>query len=130
MDFENHDDTFTLHYPGPSNETTLIQMLRTHAWKFRGLPVPAYAIPAAPLITSIKNGNQLCWRGAVAAGKYSVERSVSGSGGPWTVICDQCATDFDTPWVDKTKPSGTVYYRVRGYSVDGKPGSYSPVYTS
>jgi mannan endo-1,4-beta-mannosidase len=39
------------------------------------------------------------WRGSAGAVKYSVERSPKATE-PWILVCDKCATDADTPWVD------------------------------
>jgi len=58
--------------------------------------------------------------------RYSVERS-NNPNGDWVVVCDQCVTDFELPWIDNTQPSTKVYYRVRGFNLDGKPGPYSPI---
>lgn len=126
--FVGHNDGYTLHYPGDTTDMrTRVQLLVAHAYRMRGIaPVPLPA-PIAPLITSI-SGNRIAWRGAALAVAYSVERSTSGASGPWIVICNKCATDNDTPWLDSSVPTGNVWYRVRGYNQTGAAGPYSPVY--
>jgi len=128
--FVPQGEHFTLQYPGNTpNIRSRVQELVTHAYAMQGLPVPSGEEPGQPLITSVKR-NAITWRGAYGADEYTVERSTIGAGGPWTVICNQCATDNDTPWVDQSRPSGSVWYRVRGYSVSGVAGAYSGVYSS
>ncbi len=134
----SHDDThgfapqgeqYALHYPGETPDIRVrIALLRAHAYAMQGLPLAAAAIPGKPTITSI-NGKSIDWRGAFGAATYSVERSTDGISGPWVVICNRCATDESTPWQDVNQPSGIVAYRIRGYSVSGVPGPYSPIYS-
>jgi len=122
--FVQHSDTFTVHYPGDNAKMISdVRELRHHAFKMRGIQTPKHKLPSTPLITSIK-GKQIAWRGASVAVNYSVERS-NNSSGPWTVICNQCATDNQTPWVDNSQPSGSSWYRVRGFNADGESGPYS-----
>jgi len=104
-----------------------VQRLPAHAYAMRGLAVPDQAIPGTPLITDVRS-DEITWQGAVGADTYSVERSTQGPQGPWTEICHRCATDHSTPWRDATQPGSVIDYRVRGYSVAGVPGPYSPVY--
>lgn len=126
--FVQHDEHYTLHYPGNTPDMrSQISLLRAHAYAMQGLPVPTDTSPSAPYITAV-NGKAITWRGAFGAARYTVDRSTQGANGPWTVICDRCATDFSTPWVDASRPSGTVAYRVRGYSVSGIQGPYSNVF--
>lgn len=96
------------------------EVLRTHAFEIAGGAVPPHAIPAAPLITTLGMG-LIAWRGSAGAVKYTIERKDSDST-PWQVICDQCATDADTPWIDP-KPATGIFgakYRVTAYNADGK----------
>ncbi len=120
---------YELFYPGNDSDTrTRAQTLRTHAYHMAGQStVPAHMIPEAPIVTSV-NGSAVYWRGVAAADTYSVERATTGNNGPWTVVCNRCATDFSTPWSDPSQPSGSLWYRVRAYNLDGTAGSYSPVY--
>ena len=128
--FVQHKEHFTLHYPGDTPDMrSRVRLLCAHAYAMRGLPVPTTNPPEAPSIPSVI-GNALAWRGAVGADTYTVERSTVGAGGPWTVVCNRCATDNDIPWIDVSKPAGRVRYRVKGYTVSGIPGPYSDVYQS
>lgn len=105
--------------------TARAELLRAHAFEMAGLPVPAHAIPPPPLITTQGLG-VLGWRGSAGAVKYSIERKDSDTG-PWQLICDKCATDADTPWVDP-KPARAlfgVHYRVTAYNADGKASAPS-----
>ena len=69
----------------------------------------------------------LAWRGSTDASAYTVLRSQSGPNGPWSTICDRCATDNDTPWTDTSTPTGTVWYKVVPFSPNGMRGPASPV---
>jgi mannan endo-1,4-beta-mannosidase len=96
------------------------ELLRTHAFEMAGGPVPAHAIPPAPVVT-FEGGGAVAWRGSAGAVKYSIERKDNDTA-PWTVICDKCATDADSPWVDP-KPTVSFFganYRVTAYNADGK----------
>lgn len=126
--FVYHNEHFALHYPGDTPDMRKrVFLLTAHAYAMRGLAVPTTATPGIPLITAL-HSNRITWRGAVGSDTYSVERSTQRPQGPWTEICHRCATDLSTPWRDSDQPLGTVLYRVRGYSVAGVPGLYSPVY--
>ncbi|NIK69474.1 carbohydrate binding domain-containing protein [Paenibacillus sp. BK720] len=133
--YKVHNDGFTIYYPGTTTDMrTKAQQLRNHAYAMRGISVPAAGVPDAPLITGHQASGgkvQLKWRGAAAADKYTVERATAGASGPWTVVCNQCATDTSTPWTDSTSVSGTAYwYRVKAHNLAGVAGSYSPVYAT
>jgi mannan endo-1,4-beta-mannosidase len=94
------------------------ELLRTHAFEIAGGPMPAHAIPPTPVVT-FEGGGLVAWRGSAGAVKYSIERKDSDT---WTVICDKCATDADTPWIDP-KPSLDIFgaeYRVTAFNADGK----------
>jgi hypothetical protein len=123
--FVQNGEHFTLHYPGDTADMRWrVGLLRTHAYAMRGLPVPSTLNPGIPTITAVHD-DQISWRGAFGAAKYTVERSTQGANGPWTVICDRCATDLSTPWVDAGKPAGPVWYRVKAYSVSEVASPYS-----
>lgn len=132
--YVQHPDGFTVHYPGDTTfMRTQAQQMRTHAYKMRGITTPpAHGIPGAPLITgSSTSGGKyvLNWRGSAPSDKYTVERSTAGSSGPWTVACNQCATDNQTPWTDAGSTAGAAtWYRVKGHNLSGVAGSYSNVY--
>jgi hypothetical protein len=100
------------------------EMLRRHAFTMAGETVPPHMIPPAPMVT-VKGLGVLAWRGSAGAVSYSIERQ-DQPGAPWESICDKCATDADTPWVDP-KPSAlfTVRYRVTAYNADGKASAAS-----
>jgi hypothetical protein len=127
--YVEHNDGYTLHYPGDTNTMrNAVQLLTTHAYQMRGLPVPKRApTPGTPLITRVTD-RSIAWRGTAVGATYSVERSTTGANGPWQLICDRCATDNDTPWIDTTQPSGPCWYRVRAYNTAGEAGNYSAVY--
>ena len=100
------------------------EMLRRHAFAMAGEAVPPHAIPAAPVIT-VKGLGVLAWRGSAGAVSYSIERQ-DKPGTAWVTVCDKCATDESTPWVDP-KPAGMlpVRYRVIAYNADGKASAPS-----
>ena len=101
------------------------ELLRTHAFEIAGSSVPPYAVPPAPVVT-FEGGGLVAWRGSAGAVKYSIERKDSDTT-LWTLICDKCATDADTPWIDP-KPPMSIFgteYRVTAYNADGKPSEPS-----
>eukprot|EP01105_Mastigella_eilhardi_P010665 TRINITY_DN2483_c1_g1_i1.p1 TRINITY_DN2483_c1_g1~~TRINITY_DN2483_c1_g1_i1.p1 ORF type:complete len:445 (-),score=112.24 TRINITY_DN2483_c1_g1_i1:76-1410(-) len=131
--FVQHNDGFTLHYPGDTEDMRdRVQKLRTHAYTMAGAAVvPPHATPATPLVTAASAKEGVAWRGAAAADYYTVERSVAGAAGPWDVACDRCATDNDTPWADVERSANvTVWYRVVGFNLDDVPGAYSDPFKS
>jgi mannan endo-1,4-beta-mannosidase len=104
------------------------ELLRTHAFEMAGSSVPPHAIPAAPVVTTAGLG-LIAWRGSPGAVKYSIERKDSDAG-PWQLICDKCATDSDTPWIDpklNMSLSGlfSTKYRVTAYNADGQASEAS-----
>jgi mannan endo-1,4-beta-mannosidase len=127
-----NEPQYTLHYPGDTPAMrAAVQELRTHAYRMRQVPIPAYSLPSTPLLDSVtRDGthNVLIWRGTAMAATYTVERSTTGADGPWQVICNKCVTDTSTPWTDETVPTGTVWYRVIAYNLSGVAGQPSNVY--
>ena len=123
---------YSLHYPGDSDAMRVsVRELRTHAYKMSGNSVQEQGKPGSPLIHAVIRGeheNVLLWRGATGAASYSVERSTTGLDGPWTVVCDKCATDINTPWTDTKPPNGVLWYRVTAYSESGVAGTPSEPY--
>jgi mannan endo-1,4-beta-mannosidase len=95
------------------------QILRTHAYQMRGIPVPPQSIPPAPIITRT-SGGRIYWEGSAGAVDYSIQRSSTGWGN-WKTVCDRCVTDQSNGWA--TTSSG--YYRVIPYNLDGRPGPAS-----
>jgi len=101
------------------------QQLRNHAYAMAGMPVPPHRTPPPPVITTVGLG-VIGWRGSAGAVNYSVQRQV-GEAGNWETICNRCATDADSPWVDP-KPATTllgVKYRVIAFNADGTPSAPS-----
>ena len=122
--YVQHHDGYTLHYPGDTPDMLLrVQQLRAHAYAMRNAPVPTIPISGTPVITSTMPG--LEWRGVAGAYAYTIERSVAGPGGPWTVVCNRCATDNDTPWFIESQQE-TVWYRVQASSLSGIESAFSP----
>ena len=127
--YEPHGEDYTLHYPGDTDDKrNRIQLLRTHSFLIRGLNVLQPGLPAAPQITNIDASGGITWRGAAGADRYTIERSTVGASGPWTVICQQCATDNTGLWTDTGRPVQTAWYRIKGHNLAGVPGAYSPVF--
>ena len=123
--YVQHHDGYTLHYPGDTPDMRRrLQELRAHAYAMRGMPIPAVHITDSPFITGSTPG--LEWRGVAGADTYTIERSTSGPGGPWAIICDRCATDNSMPWIDKERPRQTVWYRVQAFSSSGVASNFSP----
>lgn len=127
--YVEHNDGYTLHYPGDTNAMRqAVQLLTTHAYQIQGLPTPkTVPTPGLPLITRVA-ARSIAWRGTALGASYSVERSTTGANGTWQLICYRCATDNDTPWTDTSKPSVTSWYRVRAYNLAGDAGNYSPIF--
>jgi hypothetical protein len=127
--YVNSNGDYKLHYPGETvNMRERAQLLRAHAFAMRGLAPPAHSPPAAPQITRV--GAEIAWRGVAGADTYTVERASAGPDGPWQVICDRCASDYDTPWQIPAPITGPAWYRVRAYNLDGLAGPYSPPQTA
>lgn len=132
--FVPHGDSFTIHWPGDDDAMReKVAVLRAHAFRMRGLPVPADTpAPGTPAITRVAlnastGRDDVWWRGATLADMYDVERSDAGSAGPWVKVCDRCATDNDTPWAAPPKPASGApsWYRVIAYSIGGVAGNAS-----
>lgn len=131
--YVSNEPQYTLHYPGDTIAmSTSVRQLRTHAYTMRGTTVPAVSIPGSPLINVVikgaSTGDVLVWRGTALAASYTIERSTSGANGPWTIICDECATDVSTPWTDRSTPAGALWYRVTAYNLSGVAGRPSGPY--
>lgn len=126
-------DTTLGYYPGyASSDQTTMQLIRTHAYNMSGLSVPAHQVPPQPTITAVQvtgSGYQIYWRGSAAANTYTIERSTTGPTSGFSTICNQCATDWDSPWTD-TSASGEVWYRITPYNLDNVAGTTSAVYDS
>ncbi len=120
-------DEYTLHYPGDTAAMRKsVALLRQYAYKMSNQALPPDNVPGIPLLkTAVRNGtsNTLIWQGTAIAASYTIQHSTSGPNGPWSVICNRCATDNDTPWVDTQVPPGPLWYRVIAYNVSGVAGS-------
>lgn len=126
--YVQHNDGYTLHYPGDTPDMrNRVQLLRMHAYRMRFLAPPPPGIPGLPVITNVI-GKRIFWRGTAVANTYTVERATSSSSGPWTIICNQCATDNDTPWVDLTQPAGLSWYRLKAVNLSSVSGPFSLTY--
>lgn len=124
--YEQHNDNFTLHYPGDTTDKrTRAQQLRTFAYTISGLAVPGDRTPNQPVITSVDSSGKVAWRGSVAGDTYQLERSTSGLDGPWVVATTGTVTDNTTPYQDIT---GTFWYRVKAKNLSGGYGAYSGFY--
>ncbi|PWI12714.1 hypothetical protein DI272_43325 [Streptomyces sp. Act143] len=114
--YVQHDDGYTLHYPGDTAAMRTDVLANAALAKMiapgRNLP----AVPmTAPLITAItkRSGiNEISWRGSAGAHTYRVQRSTDGPRGPWATLTTTPVTDNDTPWLDATTPQKRAWYRV------------------
>jgi hypothetical protein len=118
---------WALYYPGirtlvttAADMSARAQAIRRHNYAMRGVPVPAHAIPPAPIVTSARSG-QVYWQGSAGAKDYSIQRAPS-SRGPWNTICRRCATDVADGYTDVGAGASAAWYRVIAYNLDGKPG--------
>jgi mannan endo-1,4-beta-mannosidase len=119
---EESGEWWALYYPGI---TTLLntaadmaaraQLIRHHDFAMQGVPLPAHAIPPAPIITAA--AARLYWEGSAGAKDYSVQRG-AGPHGPWTTVCIRCVTDDDNGY----RVSHRGWYRLIPYNLDGKRG--------
>ncbi len=125
--YRKGDGVYAMYYPGDTTDhRNREQIIRSNAYAIRGMAVPPDGIPGAPAIMSI-NGAQITWRGAPLGDTYSIERSTGGPNGPWTVVCNQCVTDYNGSWTDSTQPASSVWYRMRAYNRAGVAGQYSNI---
>ncbi|WP_235949569.1 golvesin C-terminal-like domain-containing protein [Paenibacillus glycinis] len=128
-----------LRYPGlPSggwaNEAPIFEQLRGYAYSIKGLTVPPWPAPPAPVLFPSDSVRALSWLGVSTAGAYDVERAASPAG-PWSVIAagvtdDVTAPDyynFPVPAADDADAAaGTgYYYRIRAIGPDGAYSPYS-----
>ncbi|MGW3352975.1 cellulase family glycosylhydrolase [Nonomuraea rubra] len=122
--FVQHDDGFTLHYPG-DDERMRASVEAQIAFAEQVSPQsgrPARVGP--PLITQVdKRGglNELRWRGAAGAAGYVVERLRRGR---WSAAHQGLLTDNQTPWIDPGA-TGEITYRVVPVDRDGRRGTAS-----
>lgn len=123
--FVYHNEHYTLHYPGDTPDMrTRVNLLRQHAFAMQSVSATDANNIGSPVITFVYE-NEIAWRGVAGTIDYTVERSTISANGPWTIICNQCATDNDTPWSDKQAPTGTLWYRIIAYNLFGVASSPS-----
>ena len=135
--YVQHNDGFTLHYPGDTPAMAAdgqdIRQFNTSMTRDSWLPVSPPPAPGQPLVTSVTqvNGHAvIAWRGTTDAARYTVQQAASPAG-TWTTICQQCATDNDTPWTDPgTAPAAATWYRVIPYTAQGRVGVPSAAFRS
>ncbi|WP_405929561.1 Ig-like domain-containing protein [Streptomyces griseus] len=122
--YVQHDDGFTLHYPGDTAAMRTDVLANAALAKMIGGERRLPALPVTPpLITSItkRSGiNEIAWRGTAGAHTYRVQRSVRGAHGPWTTLTTTPVGDNDTPWLDATTPRTQASYRVSALDRAGR----------
>jgi mannan endo-1,4-beta-mannosidase len=125
---------WALYYPGirtlvnsAADMRARAEIIRANNYALRGLRVPSHPRPRAPAVTSAELGSSggihVYWQGSAGAAVYTVQRAPSASG-PWSTVCNRCATDASDGYVDVGAPAGS-WYRVVAYNVEGKAGSAS-----
>jgi mannan endo-1,4-beta-mannosidase len=126
--FEQHNDGFTLHFPGDnSGMAAMVQTLTSHARFMSNTSIPSNYAPGIPIITSLATTN-VEWRGGNGAANYSIE-TANASSGPFNILCNWCVTDNGSPYTFAPPLQAGVYVRMRGQSTTGATGPYSPVQT-
>jgi len=121
-------DWWAFYYPGKATKWNTLddmrargQMLRAHIYAMNGVsPAPRHVIPCAPAITHLAEG-RVEWRGSAGADTYSIQGGQKEDG-PWTTLCDRCATDIDGCWNDPNPGTTNKWYRVIPYNLDGVAG--------
>lgn len=133
--YVQHYDGFSLHYPGTgiSSSDAMLrrQMLREHAFVMSGGALTEEPAPASvPVITCVREG-EITFRGVAGAAHYTLERSVEGPEGSWSIVYDRRASDYNGPWTDPGRvKSLQTCYRVKAVSMSGLEGEYSKVRVS
>lgn len=109
--FVNHNDGFTLHYPGDDLDMReRVSTISASFSKVSGVR-EARRVLSPPEITSIEHGT-ISWRGSAGAASYSVERSPRKHG-PWTQIATGL-TDLSPPFTDRSDER--YWHRVCAFS--------------
>ncbi|CAM4139093.1 cellulase family glycosylhydrolase [Paenibacillus alkaliterrae] len=134
---KNSTEWSYLRYPGFAsgdwaNESAIINLLRKYAYSMKGLTVPPWPAPDAPVMFPADSVQNLSWMGVSGASAYDVERSTN-SFGPWTAVGSGVTDDIAAPrhhnftipiFDDASAQDGTsYYYKVKAKNVHG---SYSP----
>ncbi|HUA39085.1 MAG TPA: cellulase family glycosylhydrolase [Candidatus Sulfopaludibacter sp.] len=107
------------HWPGSPmgagyDEIQLMALVRSNAFKIRGLSPPPLPAPAPPQLLPITDAGAISWQGSVGAASYRVERAPKRNG-PWKVVgdeIDECAVQYYPPFADESVPRGEWFYRV------------------
>ncbi|MFF7851172.1 carbohydrate binding domain-containing protein [Streptomyces sp. NPDC007910] len=122
--YVQHDDGFTLHYPGDTAAMRTDVLANAALAKMTAGQSRPPAVPVTPpLITAItkRSGvNEIAWRGTAGAHTYRVQRSVTGERGPWTTLTTAPVTDNDAPWLDATTPRSRAWYQVTALDRAGR----------
>lgn len=109
------------HWPGFASgeaydERPLLTLLRERAHAIRGLDVPAWQVPAAPMLLPIERPSAISWQGSTGADRYQVERATSPAG-PWKILADDvsdAALQYRPLFTDDSVKVGSSYfYRVK-----------------
>jgi len=98
----------------PYDEEDLMNLVRSDAFKIRGLEMPTILAPAAPKLLPITDAAAISWQGSVGASSYQVERAAREAG-PWQVVAvnvDEAFTQYRPQFSDENVPAGNWYYRV------------------
>jgi len=127
--FVPHGDHYTMHFPGDSTQMLEgVVAIRDFAFRMQGKAPPVAAswppVVTSPEVTQL-NASGLAWRGAALAWNYTIQRSSGGTTGPWSTVCDECASDLTDP---VPLPQGTQPgdgFRVAGAGRDGGLGPWS-----
>jgi len=116
------------------DEADLMSSVRSHAFKIRGLPMPAIPVPAAPKLLPITDAAAISWQGSVGASSYQVERAPRASG-PWQVASyhvDEAFTQYRPQFCDENVRAGAWCYRViaiNGSGLSAPSNIVGPVYS-
>jgi hypothetical protein len=84
------------------------QVLRRHNHSMCGVPLPAPAIPPAPVVTPRNTapastgrvGSGVYWQSSPVAKELASSGRDRGGRVPWTTVCKRCVTDLDDGFVD------------------------------
>jgi hypothetical protein len=114
------------HWPGSPmgkdyDETSLMVLVRRHAFEIRGLSVPPVPVPEPPHLLANADADALSWQGSVGAASYCVERAPKQDG-PWAVAAadvDESFTQYRPEFVDESAPKGQWFYHVRAKNHSG-----------
>jgi len=114
------------HWPGSPvgagyDEISLMALVRSNAYKIRGLTAPSIPAPAPPILLPITDPGAISWQGSVGAASYTVERAAEPSG-PWKVVgngIDESSVQYYPLFADESVPPGEWFYRVLAKNQSG-----------